>query len=142
MVSASLMTLVVLLQTLAVDHAPAVSRPPAEVTIVSNETDSKRRVGLGQNEATGIEFSVDIRKILIADQEILKVVLRSARRVYLIGMTVGKTDVYFYDRNGDQIGALDVSVSENSESQAEDTQESQQRDPLTNHFLNELQFGY
>jgi pilus assembly protein CpaC len=141
MVSASLMTLVVLLQMLATEHAPAISRHPAEMTIVSSNADSKR-VGLGLNEAMAVELSADIREILIADQEIVKVVLRSTRRVYLVGMTVGKTDVYFYDSNGDQLGALDVWVSENLESPASDTEGSQQRDPVTNHFLNELQFGY
>jgi pilus assembly protein CpaC len=141
MVSAPLTTLVVLLQMLATDPAPAVSRHPPELTIVSSDADSKR-VGLGLNEAMAIELSADIREILIADQEIVKVVLRSTRRVYLVGITVGQTNVYFYDSNGDQIGALDVSVSENLESQGSDTEESQQRDPVTNHFLNELQFGY
>jgi pilus assembly protein CpaC len=141
MVSASLTTLVVLLQMLATEHAPAFSRHPAEMTIVSSNADSKR-VGLGLNEAMAVEFSVDIREILIADQEIVKIVLRSTRRVYLVGITVGQTNVYFYDTNGDQLGALDVWVSENLESPASDTEESQQRDPVTNHFLNELQFGY
>jgi pilus assembly protein CpaC len=142
MVSAPLTTLAVLLQMIAADHAPAVSRhPPPQMTIVSSDAASKR-VGLSLNESTAIEFSADIREILIADQEILKVVLRSTRRVYLIGVTVGQTNVYFYDSAGDQIGALDVSVSENLESQASDTEESPQRDAVTNHFLNELRFGY
>jgi pilus assembly protein CpaC len=140
MVSAPLTTLVVLLQMLAADHAPAVSRHPAEMTIVDGDADSKR-VGLGLSEAMAIELSADIREILIADQEIVKVVLRSTRRVYLVGITVGETNVYFYDSTGDQIGALDVWVSENLESPASDTEESQQRSPVTHHFLNELQFG-
>jgi pilus assembly protein CpaC len=141
MVSAALTTLVVLLQMLATDHAPAVSRHPPEITIVSSNAASKR-VGLGLNEAMAIELSADIREILIADQDIVKVVLRSTRRVYLVGVTVGETNVYFYDSAGDQIGALDVSVSENLESQASDTDVSLQRDPVTHHFLNELRFGY
>jgi pilus assembly protein CpaC len=142
MVSAPLTTFVVLLQMIAGDHAPAVSRHPAETTIGSSDVDSNT-VGLGLNEAMAIELSADIREILIADQDIVKVVLRSTRRVYLVGKTVGKTNVYFYDSTGDQIGALDVWVSENLESPASDTEESQQRDPVTNHFLNELRrFGY
>jgi pilus assembly protein CpaC len=141
MVSGPLTTLVVLLQMLAAGQAPAVSRHPAEITIVSSDADSKR-AGVGLNEVMGIDLSADIREILIADQEIVKVVLRSTRRVYLVGITVGKTNVYFYDSAGDQIGALDVWVSENLESPASDTEESQQRDPVTNHFLNELRFGY
>jgi Flp pilus assembly secretin CpaC len=62
--------------------------------------------------------------------------LRSTRRVYLVGTTVGKTNVYFYDSSGDQIGALDVWASEN------ETEESEQRDPVGNHFLNDLRLGY
>jgi pilus assembly protein CpaC len=141
MVSAPLTTLAVLLQMLAADHAAAVSGHPPEITIVSSDADSKR-VGLGLNEAMAIELSADIREILIANQEIVKVVLLSTRRVYLVGITVGETNVYFYDPASDQIGALDVSVSESLESQASDTEESARRDPVTNHFLNELQFGY
>jgi Flp pilus assembly secretin CpaC len=80
MVSGPLTTLVVLLQMLAAGQAPAVSRHPAEITIVSSDADSKR-AGVGLNEVMGIDLSADIREILIADQEIVKVVLRSTRRV-------------------------------------------------------------
>ena len=42
----------------------------------------------------------------------MKVILRTTRRVYVIGAALGKTNVFFYDDDGRQIAALDVWVSE------------------------------
>ena len=46
--------------------------------------------------------------------EIVKVVVLSNRRVNIIGASRGRTNVYFYDANGRQIGALDIAVTNDS----------------------------
>ena len=37
--------------------------------------------------------------------------MRSARRAYLIGVTVGQTNVFFFDGEGRQIAGFDIAVT-------------------------------
>jgi Flp pilus assembly secretin CpaC len=109
MVSAVLITLLALLQISVSQHAPVISAEAAIASEAEPET-----VKLAPNETAAIEMPKDIRQILIADPEIVKVVLRSIRRVYLVGNTIGKTSVYFYDNDGNQIGAIAVWVADDA----------------------------
>jgi hypothetical protein len=45
------------------------------------------------------------------DTEIVKVVPLSKRRVSILGVSRGHTNVFFYDNNGREIGALDIAVT-------------------------------
>jgi Flp pilus assembly secretin CpaC len=69
-------------------------------------------VNLGFNKAVAIDLPVDVKEILVADPQTVKVVLRTVRRVYMVGAAVGRTNVFFYDDHGQQIVALDMLVSE------------------------------
>jgi Flp pilus assembly secretin CpaC len=40
------------------------------------------------------------------------VVVRTMRRIYIVGAVLGNTNVLFYDDDGGQIAALDVCVSD------------------------------
>jgi Flp pilus assembly secretin CpaC len=133
MVSAALTTILVLLQMAPAEHAPPITARSVETTLFDG--DDTRRVGLGPNETAAIEIAADIREILIVDPDIVKVVPRSIRQVYFVGVTVGKTKVLFYDVKGVQIAAFDVWVSESRSSSADE------RDPITDYFLHGLRFG-
>ena len=140
MVSTKLTALLVLLQMGTAERAPHSSLRSAEMTLIVEP----ERVVLCPNETTSIDLSQDFRKILIGDQEIVKVVIRSTRQVYLVGVTIGKTDVTFYDSEDNQIGAFNVWVSEDLGSQrptAKHERPETPQDPVFQHFLNELWMG-
>ena len=50
--------------------------------------------------------------LLVADRKTVTVVVRTMRRVYIVGAVLGNTNVFFYDDDGREIAALDVCVSE------------------------------
>jgi Flp pilus assembly secretin CpaC len=53
-----------------------------------------------------------LKEVLVADTKTVNVVVRTMRRVYIVGAVLGDTNVFFYDNDGQQIAALDVCVSE------------------------------
>ncbi len=69
-----------------------------------------RAVNLGLGKSLVIDLPRDASEVLVASPTIANAVVRSARKAYLIGMQIGETNVIFFDKNGNQILALDVSV--------------------------------
>ncbi len=47
----------------------------------------------------------------MADPKIANAVVRTSRRAYVIGVTVGQTSVVFFDADGRQIAGLDIAVT-------------------------------
>jgi len=99
------------LQLLTAERALKLDRHVADMWVVSSDANSNQ-LKLGFNKAVVIDLSTDIREVLVADPGTVKVILRTTRRVYIVGAALGKTNVFFYDDYGRQITALDVSVSE------------------------------
>ena len=58
-----------------------------------------------------IDLPRDIKDVLVADPKIANAVVRSSRRAYIIGVTVGQTNIVFFDAEGQQIAAFDIAVT-------------------------------
>ena len=69
---------------------------------------------LGLNKSVVIDLPEDISDVLVANPATVNVVVRSKRRVYVIGMAPGQSNVYFFDAKSRQIGALNISVLQGS----------------------------
>jgi pilus assembly protein CpaC len=67
-------------------------------------------VTLGVGKSIPIELPRDARDVIVANPAIANAVVRSARRVFLIGVAVGQTNVFFIDAEGRQIAAYDIEV--------------------------------
>ena len=65
---------------------------------------------LGLNEVTVIGVPIDIKEIFVGDLQTVTVVVRTVRSVFLVGASVGRTNIAFYDDQNRQMLALDVSV--------------------------------
>lgn len=69
-----------------------------------------RRVTIGLNKSMIVELPRDVRDVLVSDPKKMDAVLNTSRRAYLIGMEVGQANAFFFDRNGDQLLILEVTV--------------------------------
>lgn len=67
-------------------------------------------LALGIGKSSVIELPADAKDVLVADPKIANAVVRSARRAYLIGVAAGQTNVIFFDGDGHQIAAYDITV--------------------------------
>ncbi len=84
-------------------HAPVVN-------VVSSEAASQF-IPLGVGKSVIIDLPRDIKDVLVADPKIANAVIRSTKRAYIIGSTVGQTSVFFFDADGAQIGGFDIAVT-------------------------------
>src|ERR1700686_3078807 len=69
-----------------------------------------RFLALGIGKSTVIDLPRDVKDVLVADPKIANAVVRSPQRAYIIGETVGQTNVVFFDSEGQQIAAYDIAV--------------------------------
>ncbi|SHI00332.1 pilus assembly protein CpaC [Bradyrhizobium erythrophlei] len=69
-----------------------------------------RFLALGVGKSVVIDLPRDIKDVLVADPKIANAVVRSAQRAYIIGATVGQTNIVFFDSAGQQIAAYDIAV--------------------------------
>jgi pilus assembly protein CpaC len=81
------------------DHAAAPSIP-AKV----------RFLALGIGKSVIIDLPRDAKDVLVADPKIANAVIRSPQRAYIIGETVGQTNVVFFDTDGQQIASYDIAI--------------------------------
>lgn len=65
---------------------------------------------LALNKAAIIDLPADARDVLLSNPEIADAVVRTARRVYVLGRQVGQTNAFFFDEAGRQIANVEIRV--------------------------------
>jgi pilus assembly protein CpaC len=84
-------------------HVPVIKVAASEAT--------SRAIQLGVGKSVAIDLPAEIKDVLVADPTIANAVIRSSRRVYMIGVKVGQTNIFFFDANGHQIAGFDIAVT-------------------------------
>jgi pilus assembly protein CpaC len=80
------------------------------IKVAASEATS-RFIPLGIGKSVAIDLPADIKDVLVADPKIANAVIRSSRRVYMIGVKVGQTNIFFFDAEGRQIAGFDIAVT-------------------------------
>jgi pilus assembly protein CpaC len=88
--------------------AEAATQTPL-IRVAASEATS-RFVPLGIGKSVAIDLPADIKDVLVADPKVANAVIRSSRRVYIIGVAVGQTNIFFFDADGRQIAGFDIAV--------------------------------
>jgi pilus assembly protein CpaC len=84
---------------------------PMQVIQVAASEATSRFVPLGIGKSVAIDLPRDIKDVLVADPKIANAVVRTSRRVYIIGVEVGQTNMFFFDADGRQIAGFDIAVT-------------------------------
>ena len=90
----------------AAEAAEMIAREPPGAILKTNA----RFVSLGIGKSMIVDLPRDVKDVLVADPKIANAIVRSTRRVYIIGVAVGQTDVVFFDSVGQAIAAYDIAV--------------------------------
>jgi pilus assembly protein CpaC len=88
------------------DLAPA---PVLEVG--TNEAAISRKIELTMGRSIVIDLPRDAKEVFVANPKVANAVVRSTRKVFVIGMEDGATSIFIMDGAGRQITALDVTVA-------------------------------
>ncbi|GGK32841.1 type II and III secretion system protein family protein [Salinarimonas ramus] len=80
------------------------------VRIAPGEGALSRRVAVAVGKSVIVELPADAREVFVANPAVANAVVRSARKIFLIGQEPGATSVFAFDAEGRQIASLDVDV--------------------------------
>ncbi len=89
----------------------AVNAPPPEPIHLAASDPQSQPLTLGVSKSIVVDLPRDVRDVLVADPKIANAVVRSSRRAYIIGVTTGQTNVFFFDADCKQIAGFDISVT-------------------------------
>ena len=70
-----------------------------------------RRVDLSVGKSIVIDLPRDAAEVFVSEPKVANAVVRTARKVFIIGTGAGTTSVFVTDKNGGQIAALDIGVA-------------------------------
>ena len=78
-----------------------------------------RTLALGKGKSAMIELPIDARDIAVTNPTTADVVLRTPRRISVLGLATGQTDAVFFDGMGHPILRLDIHVDQDGSAVAE-----------------------
>lgn len=104
-------TVLTALLPVGTDEGIRIANPASAADLISiNVNETTRQVRIPLNKSMIVRLPEPARDVLVSGPTVLDAVVRTARTVYLMGRTVGQTNVFFFDAEGRQILALDVTV--------------------------------
>lgn len=96
-----------------VDSVKTSTRPePSQTLRISAGGNGPRSqtLNLPLNKAVIVELPEDARDVLVSNPEIVDAVVRTPRRVYVVGMKVGLSNAFFFTSGGKQLLNLEIRV--------------------------------
>jgi len=94
---------------LAVPGGQALAQTTVKVELGASGAAAKP-LSLPRGKSAIIELPVDARDVLVSNPAVADAVLRTPRRIYVLGVAPGQTDAIFFDGAGRQILSLDIRV--------------------------------
>lgn len=91
----------------------APERPEATQTLriqAGGTGPQSRTLELPLHKAAIIELPDDARDVLVSDPEIVDAVVRTPRRIYVVGVKVGQSNAFFFNGSGKQLLNLEIRV--------------------------------
>jgi pilus assembly protein CpaC len=85
----------------------AQSQPQIEA---SDNPSITRRISMGVGKSVIVDLPQDAAEIFVGNPKVANAVVRSARKLYIIGIDNGQTTVFALDAQGRQIAALEISI--------------------------------
>src|SRR5690349_7669187 len=87
---------------------PGAAQAQSEFQISSGSTARKIDLGIGQSII--VDLPRDAKEVFVANPKVANAVVRSTRKVFIIGMDDGHTSVMVSDAEGKQIANLEISI--------------------------------
>ena len=69
-----------------------------------------RRISMGVGKSVIVDLPQDASEIFVGNPKVANAIVRSARKLYVIGLDNGQTTVFAMDKEGHQIAALQISI--------------------------------
>jgi len=80
------------------------------ISVSARSGQSNKHISLPIGKGTIVQLDTDARDVLVSNPEIVDAVVRTPRRIFLLGMKQGQTNAFFFDGAGRRILSLDLNV--------------------------------
>ena len=101
-------------QSLAGGYSSARAEESVVRVDLSSQNRGSRQLNIPKGKSAIIELPVDARDVLVTNPAVADAVLRSPRRIYVLGTGLGTTDAVFFDTAGRRILSLDITISQDT----------------------------
>ncbi len=78
--------------------------------VIKAENGFSKRITLGLGKSMIVDLPVDAGEIFVANPTVANAVVRSARKIYVIGQSTGQTTIFAMDRQGERVATIDLAV--------------------------------
>src|SRR5471030_852183 len=110
-----------LLSTCLLLAIPAAAAPPSRIALsddsarvihVSTTSGAAvhQSITLGMGKSLVVELDSEAHDVLVSSPDIVDAVVRSPKRIFLLGLKTGQTNAFFFDGANHQILSLDIRV--------------------------------
>ncbi len=76
---------------------------PTNITVTSADAGQPRRIELGIGKSVIVDLPRDAKEVFVANPKVANAVVRSTRKIFIIGQADGQTNVVIMDAEGRQI---------------------------------------
>ena len=83
---------------------------PRLSSMQAGTNDGARRITMGVGKSTIIDLPEDAAEIFVANPAVANAVVRTARKIYLIGTGSGQTSLFALDKKGNEIASFEISI--------------------------------
>ncbi|HEY9216797.1 MAG TPA: type II and III secretion system protein family protein [Phenylobacterium sp.] len=80
---------------------------------------ASQSLSLPRGKSAIVELPVDARDVLVTNPAVADAVLRTPRRIYVLGVASGQTDAVFFDAAGRRLLSLDIRVDQDTSAVAQ-----------------------
>lgn len=101
----------------SVPAAPATAQESGSVVrvdLTGQGAGASQTLSLPRGKSAIVELPVDVRDVLVTRPDVAEAVLRSPRRIFVLGVKSGRTDAVFFDATGRRILSLDIRVDQDT----------------------------
>lgn len=102
------------LTTVAIATATAIVPASAQGQRVGVESDDSaliaRRISMGQGKSIIVDLPRDVVEVVVGNPKVADAVVRTPRKIYIMGNEAGQTTIFAVDANGRQVANLEISI--------------------------------
>src|ERR1700690_2033162 len=80
------------------------------INIATHGGPVSQRLTLSLNKAVIVQLDAHARDVLVSSPDVVDAVVRTPRRIFLLGLKLGQTNAFFFDANGHQVLSIDIRV--------------------------------
>ena len=85
--------------------------PSPRMQTNANDVNTTRRIDLSVGKSFVLDLPRDAGEVFVADPKVANAVVRTSRKIFIIGTGQGTTSVFVTDKSGQQIISLDIGVA-------------------------------